>query len=227
MHKWIKDNVNLSQIDEFHAVYDPNIRAVRIFVRRNGITEIDTNLVFFIDRHPSEAWMVHDNQDSISGHKATVSTPVRRTDGTRTVYTADYLGFIWELEKANKNDDGNGYYAGFKTPALTFGNPRSEKHYRLFRLITQPEGNFDMTVKYWIDGLEQTSQTISLAGTGGTLPFVLGTDLLGGQELVDSFFEIDNTGKRIQVEVFNSSANEDFFISQILIDFKNLGAKLN
>lgn len=226
IHKWIKDNVNLQFIADFHAVYDPKIRAIRFFVRRNGQTQIDTNLVYFIDRDPKEAWMIHNNISAASGHGAAVSAPVRKSDLTRTVITGDYSGFVWELEKTAKNDDGNGYYSGFKTPILNFGNPRTEKLYRLFRAVLKATGDYNLNIRYWIDGTEQTAQTISLAGTGDTFPMTFPVTL-GGHKLIDSAFEIDNTGKRIQFEIYNNIANRDFKISQLLIDFKNLGAKLN
>jgi len=226
MHKWIKDNVNLQYIDECHAVYDPKIRAVRVFVRRNGQTQVDTDLVYYIDRNPKEAWMIHDNKNSASGHSAAVSAQIRKTNLTRSVITGDYSGFVWELEKTAKNDDGNGYYAGLRTPALHFGNPRADKLYRLFRAIIKPTGSYSINVRIWIDGVAQTSQTITLAGTGDTFPMTFPITL-GGKNFVDTTFEIENTGKRIEFEVYNDIADQDFYISQIMVDYKNLGAKLN
>jgi len=88
----------------------------------------------------------------------------------------------------------------------------------------EPKGDCNLTVNTWIDGVQQAQQTVSMAGAGGTLPFTLGTDLLGGNELIDKPYDIGNKGKRIQSEFYNSNVDEDFFISQILYDHKVLGA---
>lgn len=61
INQWIADNVDLTLAkDQFHAVFDPALRAVKIFVVRQGEVNIDTALIYFIDRNPAEAWSVHD-----------------------------------------------------------------------------------------------------------------------------------------------------------------------
>jgi len=226
MNRWIKEYVNLSYIDDFHAIYDPILRAIKFFVVRNGQTEVDTALVYFIDKPPQEAWAIHDNQSSNSGYSASCSALIRVSAGSYQIYTGDYSGNIWKLETENRSDDGNAYYAGFKTPHMTFDNSRITKHYKRGWLVTQPEGDYDLYINWWVDGVQQTQQSVSLAGTGGALgSFVLGTDVLGGQELIDKDFDLGNTGKRIQLEVYNSNADEDFFVSKILIDHKPLSMR--
>jgi len=225
IHNWIKEYVRLGYIENFHAIYDPVLRAIKIFVVRAGQTTVDTALVYFIDRASREAWSIHDNQSYTSGYSASCSALVRVGTGDYQVYTGGYAGLLWKLEQSNRNDNDKGYYAGFKTPNLTFSNPRVTKKYGKGRVIMEPEGNYNLTINTWIDGKSQTQRSISMAGTGGTLPFTLGTDLLGGQELIDKTYEIGNVGKRIQLEFYNSSVDEDFFISQILVDYQVMGAK--
>lgn len=226
MHRWIKEYVKLPAIEDFHGIYDPVLRAVKIFVVRNGQTQCDTALVYFIDRPVQEAWMIHDNQDATSGYSAASSALIRESVGVYKVYTGDYSGNVWELETANRNDNDNGYYAGFKTPPISLNNPRVKKDLKRGWISTQPEGDYNLNIKIWIDGLTQTAQTVSLAGTGGVLDsFTLGTSLLGGVELIESPFTIGNKGKRIQFEVYNNNADEDFFVSQMMIDNKFLGAR--
>lgn len=89
----------------------------------------------------------------------------------------------------------------------------------------QPKGDYNLTINTWIDGVQQDQQTVSMAGIGGTLPFTLGTDVLGGNEIIDEPYDIGNKGKRIQTEVYNANANQDFFLSQILYDHSILGAR--
>ncbi|MGB2809465.1 MAG: hypothetical protein WBC22_17115, partial [Sedimentisphaerales bacterium] len=70
IHEWIKTYIKLSAIADFHATYDPVIRAIKIFVVRVGETECNTALCYFIDREPSKAWVILDNQDYESGYSA-------------------------------------------------------------------------------------------------------------------------------------------------------------
>ncbi len=224
---WIKEFIDLSKIDQFHAVYDPVLRAIKFFMVYSGQTEVNMALTYFIDRGPEEGWIPHDNQSFNSGYSASTSALVRVGAGDFQVYTGDYSGNIWMLEQANKNDNSNAYYAGFKTANLAYDNPRLTKKYRDGRVVMQPQGSFDLQVKTWIDGaISGSTQTISMVGTGGLLDsFTLGTSLLGGNEIIDSSFDIGNVGKRIQNEYFNSNADEDFFISKLLFDFKPLGSR--
>lgn len=225
INEWIKEYVNLAYIADFHAVYDPNLRAIKWFMVRQGQTQVDMALVYFVDRGPLEGWMPHDNQSYVSGYSASCSTLIRAGTGDYRVYTGDYLGKVWRLETVNKNDNNNAYYKGFKSPYLVFDNARVTKKYRRGWVITEPKGSYNVYIYPYIDGTQKSQQSIDLAGTGGVLDsFTLDTSVLGGQEMVDKEFDIGEKGKRIAFEVYNNNVNEDFFMSSLHVDFKNLGA---
>ena len=226
---YIRENVDLAYIQKFHAIYDPALRAVFFWVVRTGQTTVDTALVYFIDRPAEEAWAVHDNQNTASGYKAACSFLTRTGAGTYTVYTGDYAGFIWKLNQATRSDDSNAYYGGFKTPNLPFDNPRVRKHFRRGVVVAKTQGDYDLQVNIWVDGESKDATTVSLSGTGGVLgSFILGVDaaadVLGGSEFLDRKFELGHYGRRLQLEFYNSGAGEDFFVSQVLIDNKPMGA---
>lgn len=222
---WVRENLKLTSIDDFHAVYDPILRAIKFFVVRSGQSQVDTALVYFIDRPVEEAWTIHDNQSVASGYKASCSALVRTAVGSYVVYTGDYSGFLWKLEQSARSDEGSGYYAGFKTPSLTFENVRLRKHYRRGYVIAKVQGSIPLQISVWVDGQAQTGASITLSGAGGVLDsFVLDSSVLGGVEFSEKIFELGYIGKRIQFEFYNSNAGQDFFISQILIDHKTLKA---
>ena len=226
MHDWIKDYVKLTEIDQFHGQYDPALRAIFFWVVRNGQTSVDTALVYFIDRSPEEAWMVHDNQTADSGYKAACSCNVKQISGPHMIFTGDYKGNIWKLNQANRSDNSKGYYAGFRTPNISIDDPRLNKHFNAGRILMSPMGLYNLTAKCWIDGVLASSQDVSMDGGCAVLgTFLLDTDILGGEAIIDTSFKIGKVGKRIQYEFFNSTANQDFFISGIMTDWKPTGNK--
>jgi hypothetical protein len=224
--KWIRENTDLGKINQFHGVYDPELRIIRFFVVRSGQTNIDTCLVYNIDKGPEEGWVIHDNQTNASGFDASCSAVVLRVpaeDHSTYIYTGDYLGNVWELEEGPRNDNGEAYFAGFKTARLNFANARVTKKYRRGWLITEEKGDYNLFINTWVDGVSLAQQTVDLSGAGalwGTM--VWGSFTWAGDALIDQPFDIGTKGKRIQFEIFNSNVNEDFFVSQMLIDHKVL-----
>jgi hypothetical protein len=185
---------------------------------------VDTSLDYFIDRPPEEAWVIHDGAVDTSGYNASCSFPVRTSAGVNQLYTGDYAGFIWKLEQATRSDDGNGYYGGFTTPHMAFDNPRVRKHYRRGYVVSRTQGNYNLQARVWVDGEAKASKTVDLSGAGGVLDTdVLGSFVLGGSEFLDRRFELGHFGKRLQVELYNTGAGQDFFVSQVLIDNKMMG----
>ncbi len=225
MDVWIRENINLQQIDKFHAVFDPVLRCIYFFMVRSGGANINVALVYFIDRPPEQAWSIHDNQSYDSGYKASCSAVVETDTGAYRVYTGCGSGHVWKLNEVTRSDAGNGYYAGFKTPNLSIENPRATKMFHMGRVVYRPSGAYTMAVNLWVDGQSMSSTTVSVSGTGAVLgEFVLGSDVLGGAQLYDNSFTIGRIGKRVQVELYNSTAAQDFFISQLIIDCKNMGS---
>lgn len=224
--RWIRENVNLSAIAKFHAVYDSVLRAIKFFVVRTGQSTVDTALVYFIDRGISNGWMIHSNQEAVSGYSASASAEILQSAGNFEINTMDYSGFQWRLEQTNKNDDSAAYPSLFRTPRLAFGDPRSDKNYLQGWLITQAEGTHSLSIKTWVDGRPKATQTVDLTPTGDVFGTgVFNTAVFGEDSMIDKPFPIHDYGKRIQYEIFNNNANEDFFISQILTDFRPIGKK--
>jgi hypothetical protein len=223
---WIRSNIDLAYINDFHACYDPNLRAIKFFMVRKGETEVDMALVYFIDRGPEQGWIIHDNQMNPSGYTASCSALVRKSTGIFKVYTGDYAGNLWELETDTRSDNALAFYGGFKTPNLVFDNARVAKLYDHLRVILFSSTGSDISMRWWVDGTNRGSGIIStsLAFTQakwGTAVF--GTDLWAGTQLTDAGIPLGYIGKRIQVELYNETAANDFLISQVMIDFKALG----
>lgn len=208
IHEWIKDNIDLSKIAEFHGIYDPVLRAIKIFVIRNTKTTIDTALVYFIDKSPEEGWMIHDNLVNTSGYSACSSALVRVGTGDYDIYTGDYSGNIWQLEQSTESDNEKAITAGFLTPPMSFGDIRLNKNYKRGALILDPTSDAEvMTVDYWVDGSTYSGKALAAAATTVT----------------DYEFGLGRNGNRLQLEVYNKTSGQGFYASGLTLDYKLLG----
>jgi hypothetical protein len=225
--EYIKDNIDLTLINDFHAIYDPVLRAIKFFMIRKGSSRVDTALVYFIDRGPRNGWTIHNNLNFDSGYSSVSSALVTSVTGDFKIYTGGYSGFIWELETANKNDNNNGYFAGIKTPELFFGDPRTAKKTIRGFVSAREEGNYDLDVDIWVDSIKQAPTTIKPLGVGGVYGTGLyGTAVYGGEASTRLSFDLRyKVGESIQLQISNSNVNQPFFISRQMIDYKNLGRR--
>lgn len=220
VHEWIKTYINLAYIDDFHGVYDPVLRAINFFMVRIGETEVDTVLMYFIDRPPNKAWVILDNQDYESGYSACSSCLVNQSTGVKKIYTGSFNGRVWKLGETNRNDNSNAFVSTYKTPLLSFDNVREHKRYDRMKIVSIAEGACSAKFTWWIDGVLKNSKDIEFSASGDVLgSFILGTSTLGGLNILESSVNLGYTGKRIQIETKSSTANEDFFLSQFLVDF--------
>lgn len=210
MHNYIKDYIDLAEINRFHAVYDPSLRAIKFFVITNaGETQC---LVYFIDKTSDKAWSIHDGTDNtLSGYRNIYCSALVNGD---TVYTGDSAGNIWSLESSVPSDNGNAFYAYITLPENACGNARVQKSFDTGRISAMTRGAVaaDLTINAYIDGETTPSFTVSV-NLGFSEP-----------NLVDKEFALGTTGNRIGLQITHNSATQSFFISNLMVDFMNLGA---
>lgn len=225
---WMRDHVALTQLDNAHAIYNPKLRCIDFFMAYSADANTTNNmsLRYFIDRGPEEGWMPQDNQAAVSGFRASCSFLFKVSEGNYQVRTGDYSGFIWALETSAKDDDSAAFYSGFRTAHINFGNARLSKHFFRGWVVCVPKGSWNLGINIYVDGAYKAVTTVSLAGAGTTLGvFVLDTDVLAGDEIIQASCPEGYIGQRISIECFTLAAGEPFFISALLFDFKMLGAR--
>lgn len=226
IHQWIKDNVNLLRLDQAHAVYDPTSRRIYFFLVLAGESTVRHALTYNIDREPTDAWSHFNNINYASGYNACSSSVFYDTVGRSTPHTGDYSGKTWKLNQDVKSDNSNAYDFKIRTPQISLDNPRETKLFRKVRITANPRGNYSLTMEWWVDGVSQGTVTLSSNAMGGVYGGgVYGSDSYGGQEIAEYYAELGQVGKRIQFEFRNSGAGEDFFLSELLIDFEPLGPR--
>lgn len=231
---WIKENIDLSKIAQFHMVYDSVLRAVKIFMVRKKQTDVDFCLVYFIDRGPENGWVKHQFADS---YFASCSAEVEVSTGVWEIYTGGTNGHVYSLESDTLSDDDLYYPSSFTLPELTFGNPRLPKRYDKVWAVIKPQGTETIKVSLIVDGLFLTGGYLlgdengynigdeegDMIGGGAALSWEI-TSTGASNYLTNNGFSLGIIGKRIQAEFFNNAIEEKFFISQILFDFIPLQA---
>ena len=229
IHKWIQDNVDLSQVANFHAQYDANLRAIKFFVQLTSGTQVDTALVYFIDRGAEEGWMIHDATNADSGYQAASSTTIRDSNNVPFIYTGDYAGYVWQLETANLHDNSNVFDCIMETVYFFMDDPHTNKLFKRFELMTQSRGVANLTVNITIDNASAPGGVITLLASGSALGSPLGSFILGADEEdpEHSGIYIHRKGKQIKIKITNSSIIEDFYLSTLRVDYKPLGHRLD
>lgn len=236
IHVWIEDHVDRSLLaTEAHAVYDPDLRACKFFVVRQDESQVDTALVYFIDRPAEEAWVRH---EYASEDFASCSAVVRASAGDFQVYVGGHDGFVRRLEDPDSAlDDGTAYRNGFSTPELRFDDLRGGKRYDRGWLVMQRQGGESVAVNLYVDGVavadsyavvdesdnpvvDEDDNSIS----GRVLRDFEVTPSSAGR-LAEESYALGIAGRRIQADVYGSEDGERFFISQMMFDHMPLGAR--
>lgn len=223
--RWIREKVSLSNIENFHCAYDRSQRAICFFFQVSGTTP-NKVLKYFIDRPPDMAWVLHENDEYDSGLSATCSAEAEVATGQYVVITGDTNGQGWKLEQSARSDNDESYASGFKTIRMNMGNPLMWKRFARIRLRVKAQGNFNLTVRWWVDGERMQDRTLSLAGSGAQFDTaVFDTDVFAEDSLIPVEEDLGAYGYDVQFEIYNNNAGEDFFASELMVDFEECGVK--
>jgi len=224
--KYIRDNVNLGSIQNFHAAYDRKLRAIKFFMQSGGNGN-NIALTYFIDKQPTSAWIIHNNTASNSGYNATCSAEVRVTPGNYQVWTMDSSGNVWALEQTSRDDNGQPYPICIATKAQDLEDPRSVKHYMAICLRGQASGTVNFTMYPFVEGQALGPQTFQLNGTGATFDSATFDNSFFSTDLVTSApVYIGVYGRDLQIQLFETETGVDFFLAEILYLVKPLGIKV-
>ena len=220
--RWLRERVTVSGIENFHCVYHRQLRAIEYFVQVYG-SNVNTSLLYFIDRPSEIAFSIHDNTLNPSGYNASVSAEVRLNTGIYTVMTGDFSGNIWDLEQTSRSDDSNTYSCNVKTRKINMELPRVKKHFKSGRLKVASSTNSTVLIRVWVDGVRREDEEIDVIGSGATFDSGLfDTDVFADDTITPYEFDLGYYGYDIQFEIVNDTANEDMFLTELLIDYKTL-----
>jgi hypothetical protein len=224
--RYLREQTSYSNIENWHAAYDPKLRCIKWFIQVSGTTN-NQALVQFLDKPADKCWAVHNNQDYASGYSASCSFTNRTSVSDWRIRTGDYTGSIWELESPNKYDNLNPYTSILKFKKWEFGNPVMHKHFPkgLIRTRSSTPINFDIYMT--VNSYALPTQHLSLNSQSAVFDTaIFDTDTFAAENIGTTPFDIKAYGETLQMEIRHSSITEDFFISEIIIAFKECGERI-
>jgi len=204
--KWIDENVDLERIEKFHGIYDPFLRAIKWFMVSYGHSSPDICLVYFIDY---AMWTRHNFLNIFETNIYHLcSGLIKINDAVWKIYTGNSNGEIYSLESETLTDNDVYYRKYFKTPLISMNNSRMSKMFDRIILVIKPQGQEKLVVKVIVDDSDINDYQIVMSGRSDFMQNVV---MYSGV-----------TGLRLQLEI-SSYDDNDFFISDIMIDYKQLG----
>ncbi len=224
--KFIRDNVTLSNIENFCCAYDRKLRCIKFFMQMGG-SHNNLALTYFVDKDPSNAWIIHDNEDFPSGYEASAVWEVRNGPGDWQLWTGDFGGKIWKLEQPDDDDNGNPFKVRIKTIRQDLGAPRSWKHFKGLVFRGSASGNVDFDIHTYIDGERKQDGTFTLQASGAKFDVAkFDVDVFAGDSLVPATVDVGYYGRDFQAEFINDSIGQNFFLSELVYLYSPRGIRI-
>ncbi len=218
MDVWMRDNIDLSVLSKCQAVWYPKKREARFCLTTSGASDNDIQVKVDFNR-PNIQRFAFSNQNEC------VSIWTRKeSDNTLIPLVGDSVGFVWKLDQTTRTKGtSTGYEGVFQTAHDDFNwfdasLSAKRKRGQFLELVVEPKGNYDMDVDVFWDGTYEDTYQFNMGHSGGVLgTFVIGTDYLGGANVLNRKKRITGGGKRFSLAGRNDSAGQDFNVSKFLL----------
>lgn len=227
IYTYINENVNLKLLNSAKMVYYPSKREVHLACTKKGSTFND--LRFVVDMNLENLTNLGQRYTSyrflVSERDVPISIWLRKdTNNIPRLTIGDNVGFVWGLDQDTKSKDGNGYTGSWQTAYMDFSwiDPKLatvRKIGQFLEAVIEPTGNWNMRVDvYWDGVLTQTIQ-YNLGTTGAALgSFILGTNALAGNQIINKRKRLVGSGRRLSLAGSNNGAAEDFSIGTFFVE---------
>lgn len=217
IYTFIQRNFNLSRLRFAHGVYYSAKREAHFAVSGSSASMNNVRFVIDFNRHDTIRFRYSDRDVCESMWLRKDATTIQR------LVSGDDEGFVWLLDQAAKSKDGLGYAGAWQTPYMDFNwvDPRFgtvRKIGQFLECVAEPKGNWNLTVTVLWDGEAVQNVTFNMGVTGAVLgSFVLGTDMLGGDQILNRKRRIVGSGRRLSIAGVNSGPGEDFSVGHFYL----------
>lgn len=215
---FVKANFNQGMFSKTRAIYYSNKREAHFAMAFSGSNTLNAEMVIdFNQAVPRYRFSDRDVNQSIWLRKDVDLVP-------RPVI-GDNAGFVWRLDQPVTSKDGLGYIAEFQTPHIDFDFldqklATKRKNGQFLELVVEPTGNWNLSVDIVWDGVVKQTVQFNMGTSGASLgSFVIGTDTLGGNQVINKKRRIVGSGRRLSLIGRNSGAGEDFSLIRFYLHF--------
>jgi hypothetical protein len=220
MRPFIETYLSLTRLKYVQAVYYEAKRQAHFAWSRSGSSTNDSRLVIDFLRLDRPRFRFSDRDVAQSIWMRLDSTNIARP------VIGDDAGFVWLLDRDSRAKGGLGYQGEFQTPPddLSRIDPAlatKRKNGDFLELVVEPKGNWNLSVDILWDGTIKQTVVFNMGTTGAAIgSFVLGTDLLGGDQILNKKKRIVGSGTRFSIIGRNGSAGEDFSVARAYLYFR-------
>lgn len=216
---FIRSEINLAQFGIIRCIYYSAKRQAHIAMPGLSATHNNRRLIVDFNRRDLARFHFSDRDDNVSLwlRKDTNNIP-------RLVH-GDNAGFIYLMDQDSRSKDGSGYNGQFQTAYTDFSHldlklATVRKIADFLELVVEPKGNWNCTVDVFWDGTYIHTIQFNMGLTGAALgSFVLGTDRLAGDQIVNRRRRMLGSGRRLSLLFRNSSDGQDFSIARAYVHF--------
>ena len=220
MGPFLRENLNLNMLSNARGIYYPAKREAHFAVAGTGSSTNTRRVVvdFNILTKPRFRFSTRDTAESLWLRKDSEGIP-------RPVY-GDDTGFVRDMDRASRSHDGAGYLGEWQTPHSDFSevDPKlgtKRKNGQFLEAVIEPTGNFNLSVDVLWDGVITQTVTFNLGESGSSLgSFVLDTDVLAGDSVLNKKVRITGSGRRFSTIGRNNGEGQDFSNARMYLHFK-------
>lgn len=218
---YVRDNIDTSKaaLERGWAIYYPEKKQARFAMRSFGSAVNDIQFVVDLNHKDTPRMYIEDKDEcgalALRQDTKRVERPISGDSG----------GIIWLLDQTSTARDGHGYVSEFQIPHTDFAWYHEKlasirKNYAYLEATMQPTGNFVLSFDVIYDGILRDIITMNTGEGGAALgSFVLGTDVLGGDSLLQTRKRLRGSSRRLSLVGRQDGANEKFTLSQLSIGF--------
>jgi len=217
---FIRENFNFARLNEVRSIYYSAKRQAHFGMASIGSTVNNRRLVVDFNRLDLPRFSVSDRDvcQSMWLKKDANNTP-------RPIY-GNNTGDVFLMDQSARTHDGSGYNGQFQTPHtdLSFADQSlgtKRKMGDFLEMVVEPKGNWNLNVDVLWDGQITQTVTFNMGETGAALDsFILDTDVLGGDQVLNKKRRITGGGRRISLQGRNSVVGEDFSVAKMFLHFR-------
>ena len=222
MAEFFRTTCSFAGLADMRAIYYSAKREAHFTVRQAGSSQNDARLVVDFNRPDRPRWRY--------SPRDTVRSLWLRTDinGIERPMAGDDAGHVWHLDQATRSKDGAGYGSTFQTAPTDFStlDPKFgtiRKAGDFLEGVFEPTGNWDLDVDIIWDGRVTQTVHFNQGSDGAALgAFELGTDALGGEQVINRRRRIVGTGRRFAMAGRMSGAGQNFSVAKFYLGFRPL-----